>query len=202
MPRTLRREVMIDINMRTMRCAPVFLGCDKAMVALVCSLLSRAHFLKDEVSPCGARWRYTYTARHFPALLLRCVDKDVLHCTTCYTQRSPPIHAVQLITKQGDVVRELLILEHGTIQQIIEPPEEDSSDDQDDVSIGDPDDLSIADGGAKGGGGASVNDGGASFVSATSVAASSEMDASNHTTSDLDTASFANTNIDKDPSNN
>ena len=50
MPRTLRREVMIDINMRTMRCAPVFLGCDKAMVALVCSLLSRAHFLKDEVS--------------------------------------------------------------------------------------------------------------------------------------------------------
>ena len=75
MPRTLRREIMIEINMRTIRLAPVFLGTDKAMVALVCSLLSRAFFLKGE-----------------------------------------------LLTKQGDVMRELLVLEHGNIQQIIEPP--------------------------------------------------------------------------------
>ena len=49
MPRTLRKEVMIDINMRTLRRTPLFLGADKAMVSLVCSMLVRVSFLKGEL---------------------------------------------------------------------------------------------------------------------------------------------------------
>ena len=49
MPQGLRREVMIDINMRTLRVAPIFLGCDVAMVAMICSHLNRALFMKDEL---------------------------------------------------------------------------------------------------------------------------------------------------------
>ena len=183
---------------------------------------------------------------------------------------------VQLITKQGDVMRELLILEHGTIQQVghalymlpqvaaatatgssqafacrasravtsglvwraslfshdplippshrsssrsshdphiphanarlknarfqpvarptraplrlplqvIEPPEDENSDDTPD-SLGDEDDLSIAGPGGEDGGG-SFNDGGASFVSVTSLAASSDLDLSKHSGSEVD----------------
>ena len=40
---------MIDINMRTLRVAPIFLGCDVAMVAMICSHLNRALFMKDEL---------------------------------------------------------------------------------------------------------------------------------------------------------
>ena len=46
MPRSLRREVMIDINMRTIRQTPMFLRADKAMITRVCSLLTRAVFLR------------------------------------------------------------------------------------------------------------------------------------------------------------
>lgn len=85
LPRSLRRELMIDINMRTLRMAPIFVGVDRSLVSMVCSMLTRVSFLREE-----------------------------------------------LIHKQGDVVRELLILESGTIMFTVSPPEEDEDNEADD----------------------------------------------------------------------
>ena len=49
LPRSLRRELMIDINMRTLRRAPFFVGSDHHMVSMVCSMLSRVTFMREEL---------------------------------------------------------------------------------------------------------------------------------------------------------
>ena len=49
LPRSMRRELMIDINMRTLRTASLFVGSNNAMISLVCSMLTRVSFLREEL---------------------------------------------------------------------------------------------------------------------------------------------------------
>ena len=49
LPRSMRRELMIDINMRTLRIASLFVGSSNAMISLVCSMLTRISFLCEEL---------------------------------------------------------------------------------------------------------------------------------------------------------
>ena len=131
LPRSLRRELMIDINMRTLRTAPIFLGCDSAMISLVCSMLTRVTFLREE-----------------------------------------------LIHKQGDVVRELLILESGTIMYTISPPEEED-DEQDDPSMGGSS-TGTGGGGSDAGDAPNVSDGGEGKVVASAESGLAVLGDSQH----------------------
>lgn len=49
MPRSLRREVLLDIYMRTLRRTPTFLGCDHSLMIQFCSVIKRATYQQHEV---------------------------------------------------------------------------------------------------------------------------------------------------------
>ena len=48
MPLSLRREVSKDIMMPILRQAPVFVGCDYALLCLLCGAMTRSSFLNNE----------------------------------------------------------------------------------------------------------------------------------------------------------
>ena len=70
LPRSLRRELMIDINMRTLRRAPFFVGSDHHMVSMVCSMLSRVTFMREEL----IHEQYARSASHEPYVALPCAS--------------------------------------------------------------------------------------------------------------------------------
>ena len=83
MPRSLRREVLTQINMRVLRKAPILFTCDKTFVIQLCHVMKRVTFLPNEE-----------------------------------------------IIQQGDVGRELFVLESGRVQSTIEPPEDGVDEDE------------------------------------------------------------------------